>query len=81
MIDDLWYKHAVIYCLDVGTFMDSNADGVGDFEGLTRRLDYLSGLGLAGLVLERAPPPDDRRSGRRRCGCRLRLAAIVQQHR
>ena len=43
MIDDLWYKNAVIYCLDVGTFMDANGDGVGDFEGLMRRLDYLAG--------------------------------------
>ena len=34
MIDDLWYKNAIIYCLDVGTFMDANGDGVGDFEGL-----------------------------------------------
>ena len=38
MIDDLWYKNAVVYCLDVKTFMDSNGDGVGDFEGLARRL-------------------------------------------
>ena len=43
MINDLWYKNAVIYCLDVETFMDSNGDGVGDFEGLMRRLDYLAG--------------------------------------
>jgi maltose alpha-D-glucosyltransferase/alpha-amylase len=33
MINDLWYKNAVIYCLNVGTYMDSNADGVGDFQG------------------------------------------------
>ena len=45
MIDDLWYKNAVIYCLDVETFMDANGDGVGDFAGLTRRLDYLAGAG------------------------------------
>ena len=41
MINDLWYKNAVIYCLSVGTYMDSNGDGVGDFAGLMRRLDYL----------------------------------------
>ncbi|HEX9161186.1 MAG TPA: alpha-amylase family protein, partial [Thermoanaerobaculia bacterium] len=34
------------YCLDVETFVDSNADGIGDFEGLSRRLDYLAGLGI-----------------------------------
>ena len=36
MINDLWYKNAVIYCLSVGTYMDSNGDGVGvgDFKGL-----------------------------------------------
>jgi maltose alpha-D-glucosyltransferase/alpha-amylase len=51
MIDDLWYKHAIFYCLDVGTFMDANGDGVGDFEGLMRRLDYLSGLGVTALWL------------------------------
>ena len=41
-----WYKNAVIYSLHVETFMDSNGDGVGDFQGLTRSLDYLSGLGV-----------------------------------
>jgi maltose alpha-D-glucosyltransferase/alpha-amylase len=51
MIKDLWYKNAVVYCLHVGTFMDSNGDGIGDFEGLTRRLDYLAGLGITCLWL------------------------------
>jgi maltose alpha-D-glucosyltransferase/alpha-amylase len=35
VIHDLWYKNAVIYCLNVETFVDSNGDGVGDFVGLT----------------------------------------------
>ena len=52
MIDDLWYKNAVIYSLNVGTFMDSNGDGIGDFEGLSRRLDYLSGLGITCIWLQ-----------------------------
>ncbi|WP_302052528.1 hypothetical protein [Corallococcus exiguus] len=43
MIEDLWYKNAVVYCLDVETFMDGNGDGVGDFTGLRRKLDYLAG--------------------------------------
>jgi maltose alpha-D-glucosyltransferase/alpha-amylase len=50
-INDLWYKNAVIYCLSVGTFMDANGDGVGDFPGLMRRLDYLHGLGITAIWL------------------------------
>ena len=46
MIDDLWYKNSVFYCLSVGTYMDANGDGVGDFKGLLRRLDYMQGLGV-----------------------------------
>jgi len=62
MINDLWYKNAVIYCLSVGTFMDSNADGVGDFQGLMRRLDYLHGLGVTAIWLmpfQKTPCKDD----------------------
>ena len=62
MINDLWYKNAVIYCLNVGTYMDSNADGVGDFQGLMRRLDYLHGLGVTALWLmpfQKSPCKDD----------------------
>jgi maltose alpha-D-glucosyltransferase/alpha-amylase len=51
MIDDLWYKNAIFYCLNVATFMDANGDGVGDFEGLMRRLDYLAGMGVTALWL------------------------------
>jgi maltose alpha-D-glucosyltransferase/alpha-amylase len=51
MIEDLWYKNAVIYSLDVDTFMDQNGDGVGDFEGLMRRLDYLHALGITTIWL------------------------------
>jgi maltose alpha-D-glucosyltransferase / alpha-amylase len=43
---DLWYKNAIVYCLDVETFMDGNGDGIGDFAGLVRRLDYLEALGV-----------------------------------
>ena len=42
----LWYKDAVIYEVHVRAFSDSNADGIGDFPGLTSRLDYLSRLGV-----------------------------------
>ncbi|MDR7037313.1 maltose alpha-D-glucosyltransferase/alpha-amylase [Methylobacterium sp. BE186] len=51
MITDLWYKNAVIYCLSVRTFMDANGDGIGDFAGLERRLDYLQGLGITAIWL------------------------------
>ena len=51
MINDLWYKNAIIYCLSVGTYMDANGDGIGDFQGLMRRLDYLHGLGVTAIWL------------------------------
>lgn len=49
--DPLWYKDAIVYELHVKTFLDSNGDGVGDFTGLTRKLDYLQGLGVTCLWL------------------------------
>jgi maltose alpha-D-glucosyltransferase/alpha-amylase len=48
---ELWWKHAVFYCLDVETFSDSNGDGVGDFQGLAQRVEYLSDLGVTALWL------------------------------
>jgi maltose alpha-D-glucosyltransferase/alpha-amylase len=62
MINDLWYKNAVVYCLSVETFMDGNGDGVGDFQGLARRLDYLAGLGITAIWLmpfQTSPGRDD----------------------
>ncbi|MDR4305446.1 alpha-amylase family protein [Chelatococcus sambhunathii] len=62
MISDLWYKNAVVYCLSVESFMDSDGDGVGDFRGLTRRLDYLHGLGVTAIWLmpfQASPGRDD----------------------
>ena len=49
--DGLWFKDAVIYQLHVKAFRDSNGDGVGDFAGLTERLDYLRDLGVTTLWL------------------------------
>jgi maltose alpha-D-glucosyltransferase/alpha-amylase len=49
--DDLWFKDAIIYQLHVKAFADSNNDGIGDFEGLTQRLDYLQDLGVMALWL------------------------------
>ena len=39
--DELWFKDAIIYQLHVKAFADSNNDGIGDFAGLTGKLDYL----------------------------------------
>ena len=44
--DVLWYKDAVIYQLHVKAFFDSNGDGIGDFAGLTSKLDYVQDLGV-----------------------------------
>ena len=63
MINDLWYKNAIIYCVSVGTFMDTNRDGIGDFQGLTRRLDYLSGLGVTTVWLMPFQPTPFRDDG------------------
>jgi trehalose synthase len=48
---DLWWKNAVIYCLDVQTFFDANGDGIGDFAGLSQRVDYLRDLGVTVIWL------------------------------
>jgi maltose alpha-D-glucosyltransferase/alpha-amylase len=49
--DPLWYKDAIIYELPVKSFFDANADGVGDFQGLYEKLDYLQDLGVTCLWL------------------------------
>lgn len=49
--DALWWDSAIVYCLDVETFDDSNGDGIGDIGGLRRRLDYLRDLGVTCLWL------------------------------
>jgi maltose alpha-D-glucosyltransferase / alpha-amylase len=62
VIKDLWYKNAIVYCVNVGAYMDANADGCGDFEGLTHRLDYLNSLGVTCIWLmpfQKSPHRDD----------------------
>ena len=49
--DPLWYKDAVIYELHVRAFFDSDGDGIGDFRGLTEKLDYLQDLGVTAIWL------------------------------
>src|SRR5438477_513327 len=51
MGDPLWYKDAVIYELHVRAFYDSDADGIGDFRGLTSKIEYLRDLGVSALWL------------------------------
>ncbi len=46
-----WYKDAIFYEVHVKAFMDGNGDGIGDFAGLTARLDYLQELGVDCLWL------------------------------
>lgn len=63
MVDDLWYKNAVIYSLDLETFMDANGDGTGDFEGLCNRLHYLHALGVDTVWLAPFQPTPNRDNG------------------
>jgi maltose alpha-D-glucosyltransferase/alpha-amylase len=62
-MSDRWYEKAVVYCVDVDTFADSNGDGVGDFGGLIGRLDYLARLGVTCLWLNPIHPTPDRDDG------------------
>lgn len=59
---DAWYKHLLIYNLDIKTFQDSDGDGEGDIKGLTSRLGYLKGLGVNTIWLapfQPSPLEDD----------------------
>ncbi|WP_414833411.1 alpha-amylase family protein [Afifella sp. YEN Y35] len=60
---DLWYKNAVIYCLDVDAYMDGNGDGVGDFRGLADRLDHIEALGATCIWLLPFYPTPNRDNG------------------
>ena len=60
---DLWHKNAVIYSLDVDTFCDGDADGIGDFQGLTSKLDYLASLNVTCLWLLPFYPSPNRDNG------------------
>jgi trehalose synthase len=60
---DLWWKNAVVYCLDVETYMDWDGDGCGDFAGLAQRLDHLADLGVTCLWLMPFYPTAERDDG------------------
>ncbi|MFG1602713.1 alpha-amylase family protein [Actinoplanes sp. NPDC049265] len=62
-MSDRWYDKAVIYCLDVDTFADSDGDGCGDFRGLIGRLDYLARLGVTCIWLNPIHPSPNRDDG------------------
>jgi maltose alpha-D-glucosyltransferase/alpha-amylase len=60
---ELWYKRAVIYAVDVGLYQDGDGDGIGDFKGLTGRLDHLASLGVTCLWLLPFYPTPNRDNG------------------
>jgi maltose alpha-D-glucosyltransferase/alpha-amylase len=62
-MSDRWYKNAIIYCLNVESFVDADGDGFGDFQGLMHRLDYLAGLGVTALWLHPFQPSPRRDNG------------------
>jgi len=60
---DRWWKNAVIYCLDVERYLDSDGDGCGDLRGLAQRIDYLAELGVTCLWLMPLNPSPGRDDG------------------
>jgi trehalose synthase len=60
---DLWWKTAVVYCLDIETYLDGDGDGLGDLTGLAQRIDYLAELGVTCLWLMPFYPTPDRDDG------------------
>lgn len=58
-----WYENAIIYAVDVDRFNDSDGNGVGDFQGLIERLDYLNRLGVSALWLLPFYPTPNRDNG------------------
>src|SRR3954471_22355392 len=60
---DLWWKNAVVYCLGVETYKDSDGDGVGDFRGLIDEIDYIAGLGVTCIWLMPFYPSPNRDDG------------------
>jgi maltose alpha-D-glucosyltransferase / alpha-amylase len=62
-MSERWYQNAVVYCLDIDTYADSDGDGCGDIRGLIGRLDYLARLGVTCLWLHPIHPSPNRDDG------------------
>ncbi|CAN5756365.1 maltose alpha-D-glucosyltransferase [soil metagenome] len=62
-VDPLWYRDAVIYELHIKAYADANGDGVGDFRGLTERLDHVQALGVNTIWLLPFYPSPQRDDG------------------
>ena len=61
--DDMWFKDAVFYQIPVKSYMDASGDGIGDFSGLTEKLDYIQGLGVTGIWIMPMYPSPQRDDG------------------
>jgi len=60
---DIWWKNAIVYCVDVRSFLDSDGDGCGDLRGLVERVDYLAGIGVTCIWLLPFHPSPERDGG------------------
>lgn len=58
-MENIWYKHMIMYSVDIELFYDGNGDGIGDFKGLSEKLNYLAGMGINCLwILPFYPSPN-----------------------
>src|SRR5215469_7018624 len=78
-LDPLWYRDAIIYQLHVKAFFDADDDGVGDFHGLCRKLDYLHDLGVTALWLLPFYPSPLRDDGYDQSGQRHRQHQLAKR--
>jgi len=60
---DVWWKNAIVYCVDVESFLDLDGDGIGDLRGMTQKIDYLAGIGVTCLWLQPFYPSPNRDNG------------------